>query len=242
MDPIKGVDARKTINDELNLDFSDLDLVVAALTHPSLGNSIQNSDLKVGIGYQRLEFLGDRVLGLVIATYLFQNFTAESEGDLALRLANLVSADSLVAVANRLRLVEHIKLSRGFDTDKQKIAPSILADSCEALIGAIYIDGGLSKAKDFILREWANLMDQQIEPPRDPVTTLQIWTQARGLGLPVYDVVDQSGPAHSPVFDVVASIAGITSAHGKGKSKKIAIRKAAEEMLGFLRATDEDSS
>ena len=96
----------------------------------------------------------------------------------------------------------------------------------------------LSKAKEFILREWADLLGQQMEPPRDAVTTLQIWTQARGLGLPVYDFVAQSGPAHSPVFDVVVSVIGLESARGRGKSKKIAVRTAAEEMLRFLREKD----
>ena len=238
MDLPNTSDTIKKIIDELELNVSNLELVAAALTHPSLGKAKESGQVQDGIGYQRLEFLGDRVLGLVVATYLFENFIAEAEGDLALRLADLVSTESLVAVADQLDLAEHIRLSPGFDPDRRKLAPSILADSCEALIGAIYIDGGLPKAKNFILREWKNLMDQQTEPPRDPVTTLQIWTQARGLGLPVYDIVGQSGPAHSPIFDVAASVVGTENAHGRGKSKKIAVRRAAEEMLRFLRERD----
>ena len=227
--------AMEKTNISLKLGVSRLELIAAALTHPSLGKSRKTTGLEDGINYQRLEFLGDRVLGLVIATHLFEKFADEDEGRLALRFAALVSADALVAVAKRAGLVEHIRLARGIGLDKSSVAASIIADSCEALVGAIYIDGGLAKATDFVMREWADLLDHQVEPPQDPVTTLQIWTQARGLGLPIYKVISQNGPAHDPIFEVAVSVDGTERVLGKGRSKKIATRAAAEGTLMFLR-------
>jgi len=222
-------------NISLKLGVSRLELIAAALTHPSLGKSGKTTGSEDGIDYQRLEFLGDRVLGLVIATHLFEKFANEDEGSLALRFAALVSADALIAVGKRAGVVEHIKVARGIGGDQNTVAASIIADSCEALIGAIYIDGGLTKATDFIMREWVDLFDQQAEPPQDPVTTLQIWTQARGLGLPIYDVISQDGPSHDPVFEVAVCVDGVERVLGKGRSKKIATRAAAEGTLMLLR-------
>ena len=227
--------AMEEINISLKLGVSRLELIAAALTHPSLGQSRKMTGLEDGVDYQRLEFLGDRVLGLVIATHLFEKFPDEDEGRLALRFAALVSADALVAVAKRTGLVEHIRLARGIGTDKSAAVTSIIADSCEALVGAIYIDGGLAKATDFVMREWTDLLDRQLEPPQDPVTTLQIWTQARGLGLPIYEVISQDGPSHDPIFEVAVSIDGTEHMLGKGRSKKMATRAAAQSTLVFLR-------
>jgi ribonuclease-3 len=233
--------AMEKINVALRLGVSRPELIGAALTHPSLGKASKTEDLEDGIDYQRLEFLGDRVLGLVIATYLFKKFSDENEGELALRFAALVSADALASVANQAGLAEHIRVSHGVGSDKCIVAASILADSCEALIGAIYIDGGLSKATDFVLREWADLLDQQTEPPQDPITTLQIWTQARGLGLPIYEVISQDGPSHAPIFEVAVLIDRVERVRGKGKSKKMATKAAAKDVLRRLRQNDEHS-
>ncbi len=230
-----NLESAKLTNDLLGLGICRLELLTGALTHPSVSNSQKNGESEDGIEFQRLEFLGDRVLGIVIATYLFENFIDETEGDLALRFSALVKAEALAGVARRLDLASHVRVSQGGATDATDITASILADTCEALIGALYLDGGLEKAKEFILQEWVDLVNRQITPPQDAVTSLQIWTQGRSLGLPVYEVVSQEGPAHSPEFQVTVSIAGLERLSANGPSKKMATRAAAEKMLGFLK-------
>src|SRR5262249_49728086 len=149
-------------------------------------------------GNERLEFLGDRVLGLVTADALLRVFPNENEGDLAPRLAALVSAPTLARVATGFGLAAHIKVARGQKADTVETA--VLADACEAVIGALYLDGGLAAAEKFISAHWSALMRADIVPPKDAKTALQEWAQARGLPLPVYRVQDSSGPAHAPSF------------------------------------------
>ncbi len=229
--------AAKEINNLLGLQVRRLELLEGALTHPSTNALSKGRQSNNGIDFQRLEFLGDRVLGLVIATYLFEKFEEETEGELALRFADLVKTEALARVAQRLGLASHlsVSLSRRGGSGGNNMNSSMLADTCEALIGAIYIDGGVEKAKEFILREWDDLVNEQIEPPQDAVTSLQIWTQGKSLGLPIYEVVSQKGPAHSPNFEVVVAIAGIEKLSAYGPSKKMATRAAAEKMLLFLK-------
>tara|TARA_Y100000588_G_scaffold384000_1_gene474429 strand:+ start:2410 stop:3132 length:723 start_codon:yes stop_codon:yes gene_type:complete len=231
----------KETNDLLGLEIRRLELLVEAFTHPSVKASSRRRRGNNGIDFQRLEFLGDRVLGLVVATYLFEKFEEETEGQLALRFADLVKMESLARVAWRLDLARYVRVSlaRVGASSESNMNASILADTCEALIGAIYIDGGLAKAKEFILREWDDLLNEQIVPPQDAVTSLQIWTQGRSLGLPIYEVVSREGPAHSPNFEVVVAIAGIEKLSAKGPSKKMATRAAAEKMLVFLKGKAE---
>lgn len=225
----------KATNTALRLGIHQLDLLAGALTHPSVENPSKEKGKNNGVQFQRLEFLGDRVLGLVIATHLLERFSGETEGELALRFADLVRAEALASVAVRLNLNEHVRVSRGGSSDRADVTPSILADTCEALIGAIYLDGGLAKAEEFVLREWKDLVEKQTKPPQDAVTSLQIWTQGRSLGLPVYEVISQEGPAHSPNFEVAVAIDGLERLIANGPSKKMATRAAAEKMLSFLK-------
>ena len=233
--------AAEETNNLLGLEIRRPELLVGAFTHPSVSASPKRRGGNNGIDFQRLEFLGDRVLGLVVARYLFEKFEEETEGELALRFADLVKMEALASVARRLDLASHVRvsLSRAGDSSGGHMNSSILADTCEALIGAIYIDGGLAKAEKFILREWDDLVNKEIVPPQDAVTSLQIWTQGRSLGLPIYEVVSQEGPAHSPNFEVAVAIAGIEKLSATGPSKKLATRAAAEKMLVFLKGRAE---
>ena len=214
--------------------FKRFDMLACALTHPSImPNRAAGMDSHPSI-YQRLEFLGDRVLGLVIAERLLDAFPDESEGELARRYAVLVSTTTLADVARRMQLASHVKFSRGEKAQNGADNSANLADTCEAVIGAVYLDGGLEKARTFIEREWVELIQSQEEPPRDPKTGLQEWTQARGLGLPQYEVTSQGGPAHSPTFMIEVHVPGFLSVAGRGKSKRHAERVAAERMLARL--------
>ena len=151
--------------------------------------------------YERLEFLGDRVLGLVIAELLYLNFPNENEGSLAKRFTYLVSRSMLINIAKELNLSKII-----YFEGRNFIADSVLADVCESLIGALYLDGGLIVVKSFLKRYWKNHLDKNVLPPEDSKSYLQEWIQLNHKELPTYKVIDKFGPAHAPIFVVEVSI------------------------------------
>lgn len=180
-------------------------------------------------GNERFEFLGDRVLGLVIAEALLKAFPEENEGALAPRLAALVSAQTLAKVAAGFGLPEHIKVARGQRADTAETA--VLADACEAVIGALYLDGGLTVAEKFVATHWHPLMHADLVPPKDAKTALQEWAQGRGLPLPSYSVIESSGPAHAPSFTMSVHVEGFPLTQGKGRTKRLATQAAASALL-----------
>ncbi len=215
--------------------FADPDLLVIALTHRgSLEASAKGRQAGQSTN-ERLEFLGDRVLGLVVAEGLLRVYPEENEGALATRLAALVSASTLAKVAEDVCLSPHIKMAPGQQADASESA--ILADACEAVIGALYLDGGLLAASRFIIERWEPLMRAEIVPPKDPKTALQEWAQSRRLALPAYEVVSESGPAHAPEFTVSAMVEGFPKRKGKGRTKRLAEQAAATALLDILPGT-----
>ena len=220
--------------------FARSELLEEALTHPSAlapehgrGRRRLNSPHR---GYERLEFLGDRVLGLVVAELLWRRFENEPEGHLTRRLTHLVRREALARVANAIGLRNHLVLSRAEAAAGAAANPGILADVCEALIAAVYLDGGFEAASTFVRRFWEPLIDEMEGPPRDPKTALQEWAQARGLALPAYELVETSGPDHAPLFTVAASVAGRDRATATASSKRIAEARAAAILLERLAA------
>ena len=215
--------------------FRDRDLLAEALTHPSaLGQrrgGIGRQRSRHPRSYERLEFLGDRVLGLVAAELLWHRFAAEPEGDLTRRLTQLVRREALSRVAAAIELDRYLILSSGEAGSGTGRNPSVLADACEALIAALYLDGGFDAARSFIHRFWAPLLAEMERPPRDPKAALQEWTQARGLGLPRYEVVATRGPEHGLRFTVAARVAGFDAATATASSKRGAEAAAAAELL-----------
>ncbi len=243
--------ARVDLPRVLGHDFTTPALLVEALTHPSAltvdqgrrrgaKNSHPSLPRSRGRGrvgdYERLEFLGDRVLGLVIAELLWRRFPDEPEGLLTQRHTHLVRRETLAQVAESIGLGQHLILSRAERAARTAANPAILADACEAIIAAIYLDGGYDAAGGFIRRHWQPLIGAMEAPPRDPKTMLQEWAQARGLGLPRYELVATSGPDHAPQFTVAASIAGGTPATASGPAKRIAEAGAAAVLLERLAA------
>ncbi len=215
-------------------EFADPGLLRQALTHPSAltrRGSRQRPSRPQGCDNQRLEFLGDRVLGLVVAELLFATFPEENEGALAKRLAALVRQEGLARVALTLDLGRHLILSKGEADSGGRDNPATLADACEAVIGAIFIDGGLEAARKFIQRRWRPMVLAEIRPPQDSKTALQEWAQAKGLPLPVYEVVSASGPPHDPTFVVKVGVAGHAPLSASGKSKRVAEQAAALALL-----------
>lgn len=203
--------------------FADAALLDQALTHRSLTGQGGTQKAKQATN-ERLEFLGDRVLGLVVADLLLSKFAAENEGQLAQRLAALVAQPTLVAVARDLDLGRHVRAAAGQDAED---TDAILADACEAVIGALYRDGGLEVAADFIARHWSPRMDAAVAPPKDAKSALQEWAQGRGLPLPSYRVIAQAGPDHAPAFTVGVSVDGFAEVEGRGRSKRQAETAAA---------------
>ena len=206
--------------------FKDKDLLDRALTHISAlsGGSRANS-------YQRLEFLGDHVLGLVVSDMLFQAYPRANEGELSRRLADLVRKDACADVARAMDLGPALRLGSSEAVAGGRSRTTILADACEALVGAVFIDGGYRAAAKLIEKYWKERMMQPARPLRDPKTMLQEWAQARGLPTPDYREVSRSGPQHKPKFKVVVVLPDREPAEGMGASKRAAEQAAAAAML-----------
>lgn len=207
--------------------FTNRDLLVTALTHASATDSGAAT-------YQRLEFLGDRVLGLAIAEMLMVAFPKANEGELAQRLTALVRNESCADVARDLDLGSAIRLGAGEAQSGGRWKAAILGDVCEAVIGALHLDGGIDVARRFIDAHWRAKM---LETPRstaslrDGKTTLQEWAQGRGLGTPTYEIVARSGPDHAPRFEVEVLAGDLAPLRGEGGSRREAEQDAAATML-----------
>jgi ribonuclease-3 len=212
--------------------FADTGLLQQAFTHSSAFGSAAGRHRS--LSYERLEFLGDRVLGLVIAEMLYQRFPEETEGALARRLAELARKETIARVALSLDLGRHLVISRGEEEGGGRDNPSLLADVCEAVIGALYLDGGLGPAKAFIERNWRKLLAEDVRPPKDAKTALQEWAQGSGLPLPSYRIRSSEGPPHDPVFEVEVAVEGRPPVAGTGRSRRAAEQAAAAALLAAV--------
>ena len=221
--------APKDLEASLGHRFAQPGLLGEALTHASSTGS-RNARRQGVASNQRLEFLGDRVLALVVAEMLIDRYPKEPEGALSKRLAVLVSGETLSLIADELGLDGMLKVA-GERGSAGPPSPRMKADACEALIGALYLDGGLAAACAFIRGRWAGRVTAMATPPRDPKMALQEWAQARGLPLPAYSVAATEGPAHAPVFRVAVAIAGYSAASAEARSKRAAEQDAARRLL-----------
>ena len=217
--------------------FDKAGLLREALTHSSAARPGRRAPRS----YERLEFLGDRVLGLMIADLLMRRFPEEGEGALSRRHAALVRKETLAEIAAGLSLGEWLVVGRSEEDAGGRANPATLADALEALIGALHLDGGFDVAAGFIERHWRECLDAMVEPPRDAKTTLQEWAQGRGLPLPDYRVVASSGPAHAPSFEVEVALPGLPPVRAAGRSKRAAERSAAERLLTRLAEATESA-
>ncbi len=219
--------ATAAIEARIGHSFADPNLLVTAITHVSaLKSSRQRSD-----SYQRLEFLGDHVLGLVVSDMLYRAFPNADEGELSKRLAELVRKESCADVAKSLGLLDDIKLGAVGPGADARLRKSVLGDVCEAVIGAVYLDGGHKAAAEFVGRNWTERMHKPRRPLRDPKTVLQEWAQGKGLPTPVYREVERTGPHHDPQFRVAVDLPGLAPAEGVGSSKRAAEKVAASVMI-----------
>lgn len=202
----------------------DPSLFHRALTHSSHGAA----------DYERLEFLGDRVLGLVAATWLYRLFPDEPEGKLSRRYNALVSRETCAVVGRTIGLAAHLRLGKQARDDGAVNSGNVLGDAVEALIGALYLEAGLDSAETFIHRAWAELVENQAQAPKHPKSALQEWAAAHGCRAPVYSLAGRSGPHHAPRFTVAVEIPGRAAAEAEGASKQEAETAAAAALLEKL--------
>jgi len=207
--------------------FANAALLATALTHVSALKSTR----KRGDSYQRLEFLGDHVLGLIVSDMLYRTFPNADEGELSKRLADLVRKESCAEVAKNLGLGDDIKLGAVGPGVSVRLRKSVLGDVCEAVIGAVFLDGGYEAAAQFVERNWTERMHVLRRPLRDPKTMLQEWAQGKGLPTPVYREIERTGPHHDPQFRIAVELPGLAMAEGVGGSKRAAEKAAASAMI-----------
>lgn len=213
--------ARDWARETLGHAFADPALLRRALTHRSLGTE----------NYERLEFLGDRVLGRVMAAWLYEAFPADSEGRLNQRMSRLVSRETCAAVARRLGVAEHLRLGLQAKTDGGRDSDNILGDAMEALIGAIWLEAGDAATEALVRRMWAPVFATITTADKHPKSLLQEWAAARGLPEPVYALLKRTGPDHQPRFRVRLAIGDLPPVEAMGASKQEAETEAARRFL-----------
>jgi ribonuclease III len=218
--------AASDLETRIGYHFEDAAMLESALTHISAlrGGNRANS-------YQRLEFLGDHVLGLVISDMLYRAYPKADEGELSRRLADLVRKETCYEIARAVDLGTALRVGASEANAGARSRIAILADVCEALIGAVYLDGGYKAAEGLVERLWAVRLKATGPPLRDPKTVLQEWAQARGLPTPAYREIARSGPDHNPEFRVAVQLPALAPAEGSGRSKRAAEQAAAAAML-----------
>ena len=216
--PLDGLETR------IGVEFLDRARAERALTHASVKREGARN-------YERLEFLGDRVLGLAVAEKLLSLYPNSDEGELSVRLNAIVSAETCAEIADEIGLTPYVRHGGDVRKTDGRHSRNIRADVVEALIAAIYLDHGLETARDFVLRHWAGRLADVSLARRDPKTELQEWSHKRSGKVPSYELVERQGPDHDPVFTVRATVDGVRPAEGRGKSKRAAEQVAAETLL-----------
>ncbi|GAN62194.1 ribonuclease III [Acetobacter indonesiensis NRIC 0313] len=222
----------------LGYKFTKPALLHEALTHRSAayqnaGGRRRSQKAKGAGSNERLEFVGDRVLGLLMAEWLLERYPDEQEGALGSRLAHLVSRTTLAEIADRFDLAKYLTVAAHEARVGVQGTASVVADALEAVLGAVFLDGGLDPARKIVRHAWKPMLDAQAKPPKDPKTALQEWVLARGQVLPVYETIGADGPSHAPLF-VVEVRAGGKSGEGRAGSKRAAESAAAASLLEKL--------
>lgn len=213
------------VKDVFGVTPKEVSLYERALTHGSHGSDT----------YERLEFLGDRVLGLVVAQWIYGRFPNDAEGQLSQRFNTLVSGETCAEVGRTINLSSRMRLGKQALDDGAYDSDNVLGDVVEALIGAVYLEHGLEAAAAFIRSQWEPLLNVQRSAPRHPKSELQEWAAAHNRRTPIYEIVERSGPHHAPRFKVKVSLGSAGDATAEGKSKQDAETQAAATLLERLK-------
>ncbi len=225
MNEVLTVKRIEQLEKQIGYRFRESSLLICAMTHASAATavSVRNNE--------RLEFLGDRVLALLAAQALMDHYSEADEGGLAARLNALVRKETCAKVASQLDLGAYLILGEAESQSGGREKMAILGDCCEAVIAAIYLDGGFPAALDFFEANWSSLVADLDRPPKDAKTALQEWSQGRGLATPTYRLVSRSGPDHQPTFEIEVSVEGEDAERASGTNKRIAEQNAAAVLL-----------
>jgi ribonuclease-3 len=215
---------RSWISATLSHEPRDLSLFVRALTHASYGPD----------NYERVEFLGDRVLGMVVASWLYEIYPDEPEGKLSRRFNVIVSRESCAAIGREIGVATHMRLGKQARDDGAVRSDNVLGDVVEALIGALFLEGGVPAAGTFIRKAWGGLVTGQLQAPKHPKSALQEWAASHGCRPPVYTTGARTGPHHAPRFTITVSIPGRAEVSAEGASKQEAETAAAKALLEKL--------
>ncbi len=222
----------QNLQNSLGYSFKDSNLLIEALSHPSLKqNALPSVTQK---NYERLELLGDAILGFIITEILFKNFTHYDEGQLAKHRSFLVCKDTLYNVGTKLNLAEYIIMTRGEEVSGGRTNPNNIENAMEALISAIYLDSNIDTTKQIVSNLWSEFLSIK-DFATDPKTSLQEWVQSSGHSKPVYEVIKKDGSAHLPIFTVAVSAQSYRET-GQGNSVKAAEKKAARKLLEMLKS------
>ncbi|HRI77644.1 MAG TPA: ribonuclease III [Alphaproteobacteria bacterium] len=222
----KNSDVQNKLKTRLGHVFANPALLDMALTHASLRSAARNNE--------RLEFLGDRVLGLAVAAMLYDKFPDESEGALAKRHTGLVQQAALAVIARDIGLPDAIHLSDAERAAGGAEKDAILADALEAVLAAVFLDAGFAAAQGVAAALFTPHLESFSAPPEDPKSSLQEWAQSRGLALPMYEIAGQSGPDHAPLFRVSVRIDGFEAEEAEATSKRAAEKAAAVKLLAKI--------
>ena len=214
----------KKLEDIIQINFKNKSLLIKSLTHKSFNEKDNN---------EKLEFLGDRVIGLVLSKKLLSLYPEEKEGVIDKKFSNLVNKKTCMEIAKKLNLKKFIKMGNSF-THSMSSDEKILSDCCEALIGAIYLDQGLNVSEKFIFRNWEKFIKKSKITQIDPKTRLQEYSLKKYKKLPIYKMFKQTGPNHNPLFKVQVYISNSKKYFGYGKSKKLAQKSAASKLMKSL--------
>ena len=219
----------RQLQTDLNYNFKNLNFLIEALRHPSLKQHDCAAE-----DYERLEFLGDSILNLIITENIFNRHKDYAEGKLAKIRSHLVCKETICAVADHLRLEEYLIMTKGEELSGGRNNLNNIENSMEAIIAAIYLDGGFEAAKKIVLKLWNSLLENDHNIRSDPKSALQEWSQSKSIPIPDYEIISKTGSSHSPVFEIIVKIDNVESEFGFGKSIKAAEKAAAEKMLKKL--------
>ena len=204
----------------INYKFKNVGLLKQAMTHGSYVSDLHQN-------YERLEFLGDRVLGLCVSNMLYKIFSEEEEGKLSQRYVGLVCKETVSAVALSMNMDKFVVVAN----EEIRTNENVMCDICEAVIGAIFTDGGYDEAVKFVNTHWLGLVDRNIEPPKDAKTRLQELAHLKSLGNPVYKLISREGSEHEPLFHMAVHLSNLHPQRGNGRNKKLAEQEAAMKMI-----------
>ena len=217
--------AYETLEGNLGYCFKNKRLLQQALTHSSCTSDIEEN-------YERLEFLGDRVLGVAIAEMLYKSFPKEPEGSLSQRHTALVCKETVAEISRQLGIDNYVRIA----TEDIRKNDNVLCDVGEAIIGAIFLESGADEAFSYVRRHWESWLHKTIQPPKDSKTELQEMVHIKGLEMPVYEVIKREGSEHEPTFYIAVKLGASRMEIGMGKNKKLAEQDAAHKMLEKIRS------